>query len=61
MEAMEKFKQKGCKVIYLPEDDIMNARKVAMGVWEEYAKKSARARQVLDSQKAWMKQLGLID
>jgi TRAP-type mannitol/chloroaromatic compound transport system substrate-binding protein len=61
MEALEKFKQKGCKVIYLPEDDVKKARKVAMEVWEDYAKKSARARQVLDSQKVWMRQLSLID
>jgi TRAP-type mannitol/chloroaromatic compound transport system substrate-binding protein len=61
MEALEKFKQKGCEVIYLSEKDTRYARKVAMEVWEEYAKKSTRARQVLDSQKAWMKRLGLID
>jgi TRAP-type mannitol/chloroaromatic compound transport system substrate-binding protein len=60
MEALDKFKKKDCKVIYLPEDDVMQARKVAMEVWEEYAKKSALARKVLDSQKAWMKQLGLL-
>ncbi len=60
MEALEKFKQKGCEVIYLPEDDIMKARKVAMEVWEEYAKKSPFAQKVFDSQKAWMKELGLL-
>ncbi|NIS70463.1 MAG: C4-dicarboxylate ABC transporter substrate-binding protein [Proteobacteria bacterium] len=60
VEALEKFKQKGCKVIYLPEGDTMEARKVAMEVWEEYANKSALARKVLDSQKAWMKELGLL-
>lgn len=60
MEALKKFKQKGCKVIYLPEADIMQAREVAMEVWEEYANKSAFARKVLDSQEAWMKELGLL-
>jgi len=60
IEALDKFKKKGCKVIYLPEADIMKARKVAMEVWEEYANKSALARKVLDSQKAWMKELGLL-
>jgi TRAP-type mannitol/chloroaromatic compound transport system substrate-binding protein len=60
MEALEKFKQKGCEVIYLPEDDIMKARKVAMEVWEEYANKSPFAQKVFDSQKAWMKELGLL-
>jgi len=33
---------------------------VAMEVWEEYANKSAFARKVLDSQKSWMKELGLL-
>lgn len=61
MEALEKFKQKGCEVNYLPEDDVKKARKVAMEVWEEYANKSDKARQVLDSQKEWMRMLGLIE
>ena len=60
IEALKKFKEKGCEVIYLPDADIMQARKVAMEVWEEYGKKSEFARKVLDSQKAWMKELGLL-
>jgi TRAP-type mannitol/chloroaromatic compound transport system substrate-binding protein len=60
MEALEKFKQKGCEVINLPDADIMQARKIAMEVWEEYGNKSEFARKVLDSQKAWMKELGLL-
>jgi hypothetical protein len=61
MEALEKFKQKGCEVIYLPEDDVKKARTVAMEVWEEYANKSDKARQVLESQKEWMRMLGLVE
>lgn len=60
-EALEKFKAKGCEVIYLPEADIKQARLVAMEVWEEYASKSEAARKILDSQKAWMKMLGLLE
>jgi TRAP-type mannitol/chloroaromatic compound transport system substrate-binding protein len=60
-EALEKFKAKGCEVIYLPEADIKQARLVAMEVWEEYAAKSDAARKILDSQKAWMKMLGLLE
>ena len=60
MEALKKFKEKGVEVIYLPEADTMKARKVAMEVWEEYAKKSPFAQKVFDSQKAWMKELGLL-
>ncbi len=61
LEALKKFKEKGVEVIYLPEADTMKARKVAMEVWEEYANKSPFARKVFDSQKAWMKELGLLD
>jgi TRAP-type mannitol/chloroaromatic compound transport system substrate-binding protein len=60
-KALEKFKEKGCEVIYLPIEDTMKARAAAMQVWEEYAQKSPFARKVFDSQKAWMKQLGLLD
>lgn len=59
-EALQKFKDKGCEVIYLPESEIREIRKTAMEVWEEYANKSETARKILDSQKEWMKLLGLI-
>ncbi len=60
MEALEKFKKKGVEVIYLPDEEIKKIRKVALEVWEEYGNKSPLARKVLDSQKAWMKKLGLL-
>jgi TRAP-type mannitol/chloroaromatic compound transport system substrate-binding protein len=60
-EALEKFKQKGCEIIRLPEAEVKKIRLAAMEVWEEYANKSPKARQVLDSQKAWMKKLGLLE
>jgi len=60
-KAIENFKKAGCEFIYLPDDEIKKIRKVAMEVWEEYANKSPKARAVLDSQKGWMRQLGLID
>ncbi|MDT8272055.1 MAG: TRAP transporter substrate-binding protein DctP [Desulfomonilia bacterium] len=61
MNSLDKYREKGVEFIYLPEGDVKNARKAAMEVWEEYGNKSPKARQVLDSQKAWMRQLGLID
>ena len=60
-EALKKFKAKGVEVIYLPEAEIKKIRVIAMEVWEEYADKSPEAREVLESQKKWMKLLGLID
>jgi TRAP-type mannitol/chloroaromatic compound transport system substrate-binding protein len=61
MEALEKFKEKGVEVIHLPDSEVKSIRSTAMAVWEEYAQKSDNARKILDSQKKWMKQLGLID
>lgn len=60
MEALQKFREKGCEVIYLSDDEVKKIRQTAMEVWEEQAGKSETARKVLDSQKAWMKQLGLL-
>lgn len=61
MEALEKFKQKGVEVIYLPESEIKKIRGTAMEVWAEYGAKSEKAQKILDSQREWMKQLELID
>jgi len=61
MEALEKFKQKGCEVIYLPDEEIKKIRVVAIEVWQEYGNKNAEARKILDSQRNWMKLLGLIN
>lgn len=60
-EALEKFKEKGVEVIRLPDADVRKIRVAVMAVWEEYANKSPEAREVLDSQKQWMKLLGLIE
>jgi TRAP-type mannitol/chloroaromatic compound transport system substrate-binding protein len=59
-EALEKFKAKGCEVIYLPESEVKKIRKVAVEVWGEYADKNETARKIYDSQVKWMKQLGLL-
>ncbi len=61
MEALEKFKAKGCEVIYLPEDEVKKIRATAMQVWEEYAAKSPQAKKILESQKNWMKMINLIE
>jgi len=60
MEALKKFKEKGCEVIYLPDSEVQKIRKVAMEVWEEYANKSPKAMKIYKSQKQWMKALGLL-
>lgn len=60
-DALDNFKKKGVEVIYLSAAEVKKIRKVAMQVWEEYGDKSPEARKILDSQKAWMKLIGLID
>lgn len=61
MEALDKFKAKGCEVIYLPDSEVNKIRQAALEVWEDYAQKSEAAGKVHQSQKEWMKLLGLID
>ncbi len=60
-DALKNFKEKGVEVIVLPEADIRKIRTIAMEVWEEYADKSPEAREILESQKNWMKLIGLIE
>jgi TRAP-type mannitol/chloroaromatic compound transport system substrate-binding protein len=60
-EALKKFKEKGCEVIYMSDEEVNKIREAAMEVWAEYAAKSDTAKKVYESQKAWMKQLGLLE
>ncbi|MEW6374906.1 MAG: TRAP transporter substrate-binding protein DctP [Thermodesulfobacteriota bacterium] len=60
IKALDKFKKHGIEVIYLPEADVLKAREIAMTVWEEYGAKSPMAKKVLESQKEYMRLLGLI-
>jgi len=60
MEALVKFKEKGCEVIVLPDSEINKIRPAAMEVWQEYAAKNETAKEVFESQTKWMKLLGLL-
>lgn len=60
-QALENFRKAGVEVIYIKPEEIKKIRKIAMEVWEEYADKSSEARMAYDSQKSWMKTLGLVD
>ena len=52
--------KKGVHVLKWSHEDLFRVRAVAMQVWDEYAKKSPMAKKVIDSQKAWLRELGLI-
>jgi len=60
IRALKEMKEKGITVLTWSDEDLNNVRAVAMEIWDEYAKKSPMAKKVIDSQKAWMKELGLI-
>lgn len=60
IRALKEMKEKGITVLTWSNEDLNNVRAVAMEIWDEYAKKSPMAKKVIDSQKAWMKELGLI-
>jgi TRAP-type mannitol/chloroaromatic compound transport system substrate-binding protein len=49
------------EVIQWSDEDLRNVRMVSREIWDEFSKKSPMTKKVLDSQKAWLKELGLID
>ena len=59
--AGEELKDQGVEVIEWSEADLRAVRMVSRDIWDEFAQKSPMTKKVLDSQKAWLKELGLID
>jgi TRAP-type mannitol/chloroaromatic compound transport system substrate-binding protein len=60
IRANAEMKQKGVTALSWSEEDLNRVRAVAMGIWDEYAQKSPMTKKVIDSQKAWLRELGLI-
>lgn len=58
--VLGKYVEKGCEIIRFPESDLAAARPKAMEAWRAATKGDALASKVLDSQVAFMKELGLI-
>ena len=58
--VLEKYKAKGCEIIRFPADEMNGARAKAMEAWKAATKGNALAVKVMDSQVAFMKQLGLL-
>lgn len=58
--VLKKYVEKGCEIIRFPEADVAAARPKAMEAWRAATKGDALATKVLDSQIAFMKELGLI-
>lgn len=59
-KAIKAFKAQGVKVSSLDPTDMAQARKKVVNVWRQATKGDALATQILDSQIAFMQQLGLI-
>jgi TRAP-type mannitol/chloroaromatic compound transport system substrate-binding protein len=57
---LAKYREKGCEILHLSDDDIAASRVKAMAAWKVATKNDALAGRVLDSQIAFMKELGLI-
>jgi len=60
-KIVKELKNQGVEVIEWSEADLRAVRMVARGIWDEFSKKSPMTKKVLDSQKIWLKELGLID
>jgi|Deesub1362A_J573_1020465.scaffolds.fasta_scaffold02622_6 TRAP-type mannitol/chloroaromatic compound transport system substrate-binding protein len=60
LRAVEEMKKKGVVAIAWSEEELAKVRAIAREVWDEYAQKSPMAKKIIDSQKEWLKKLGLI-
>lgn len=58
--ALAKYQAKGCEIIRFSAADIAAARPKAMAAWRTATKGDALATKILDSQVAFMKELGLL-
>ena len=60
MAALAKYRGKGCEIIHFDAADVAAARPKAMTAWRAATKGDALATKILDSQAAFMKDLGLL-
>lgn len=58
--VLAKYQAKGCEIIRFSAADVAAARPKAMEAWRAATKKDALANKILDSQLAFMKELGLL-
>lgn len=60
VKAVAEMEAKGITPVEWSEAELAKIREAAVGVWDDYATKSPMAKKVIDSKKAWLKQLGRI-
>jgi TRAP-type mannitol/chloroaromatic compound transport system substrate-binding protein len=54
------LKKEGVTVETWTEEDLNKVRAAAVKSWDDYAKKSPMAKKIIDSQKAWLRELKLL-
>jgi TRAP-type mannitol/chloroaromatic compound transport system substrate-binding protein len=60
IRAIGELKKMGITPHAWSEEDMTRVREVVRDVWDEFGKKSPMTKKVIDSQVAWLKELGLI-
>jgi len=60
VRAMSEMKDKGVTALAWSDEDLARVRQVVVEVWDEFGQKSPMAKKVIDSQKDWLRKLGLI-
>lgn len=60
IKAVKMMKEKGITPIRWSDEDLMRLRKVAMEIWDDWAKKSPMCKKAVEAQKAWLRMLGLL-
>ena len=61
MKAVKEMQAKGITPVAWSEEELAKVRAAAVSVWDDYASKSPMAKKVIDSKKAWLKELGRIE
>lgn len=56
----KEIQQKGVTLVSWDQEELRKVRRLAVGVWEEWGKKSPMARKAVDSQVAWLKEIKLL-
>ncbi len=61
VKVIDELKKEGVTINTWNDEELRKIRAVAREIWDEFAQKSPMTKKVIDSQKAWVKELGLID
>ena len=60
LRVVAEMKTKGVTPIIWSEEELGRSRIAAREVWDEWAGKSPMCKKVIDAQKAWLRELGLL-